>query len=63
MLQSVLGKRANGVPQLSVLMLVAPLETSPGTLPAILDQNQTLIKEEVLSTAYLSNEASAGQSV
>lgn len=50
--QELSGKKAPGVPQLSVLTDDAPLDTSEGTLPP-LGKNQTLMKELVRSIANL----------
>lgn len=44
MSQSVLGKLAEGVPHLSVLIMSVGYETSRGTESSVLAQNQTLIK-------------------
>lgn len=50
--QELLGKKAAGVPQWSVLTDLAPFDTSEGA-PSPLGQNHTLMKELVRSTAYL----------
>jgi len=39
--------------QFEVLIVVAPLRTSAGTLPSLRDQNQTLIPVFLRSMAYL----------
>jgi len=48
----VLGKKAEGVPQLSVFTDVEPFNTSDGMVPPR-GQNQILRKESVRSIAYL----------
>lgn len=55
-LQLVFANRAYGVPQLEVLIEVAPLDMSDGTPLAGRDQNQILIALDVRSMAYLSRE-------
>jgi hypothetical protein len=52
MLQLSSGNKARGVPQLSVVTVPAPEDTSLGTLLALRGQNQTLMAEFVLSIAY-----------
>ena len=52
MLQLVLGKFADGVPQLLVSMVSPGFETSRGMAPSILGQNHTLMKVLVRSMAY-----------
>lgn len=49
----VFGKNARGVPQLSVLTALAPLNTSEGMKTASRGQNQILMNAEVRSIAYL----------
>jgi len=50
--QEVLGKKAEGVPQLSVFTEAEPFNTSDGMVPPR-GQNQILRKESVRSIAYL----------
>lgn len=49
----VFGKYAVGVPQVSVLIELAPFNTSEGMLVALRGQNQIFIKVGVRSSAYL----------
>jgi hypothetical protein len=51
-LQLVLGKFAEGLPQLSVLTVCPGFQTSKGTDLQVLSQNHTLMKESVRSIAY-----------
>jgi len=57
--ESLLGKKAEGVPQLSVFTDAEPFNTSDGMVPPR-GQNQILRKESVRSMAYLMTSRSTG---
>lgn len=57
--EALLGKKAEGVPQLSVFTDAEPFSTSDGMVPPR-GQNQILRKESVRSMAYLITSRSTG---